>query len=677
MSTETVEWIVPLFFLGVLVLVSRMGRQISSVSRESYRLITGGLSVLAFMSLMGLYRGQGMLGDTPFLSEAIFFDLITWIFGITGSVFVLSGVANWLPLARDRKLLHANAVRKLELLRRTEQLLGVESRLDPILANTVEYMVSHFSMDFGAVYKYSRTRGKMCLGGGTTNLPLAARRIDLQESGRDRLTRLENGVDIDLVSLFDSICSGVKTPLAVLPLWVSQRPVGFFVLWGAEDTSLTRKDDLILRLAIDAVGRKIETDKLALRYDSEVKARTWKNQLEVISGGSRTARESFSPLVQCLGQRIPVDFASLTMIDEAGESMMRLSWGPGGRVLAETGLAVPTQGMLTAEVYRSGQTVVENDLDSGSQATPGEIVTDGNAGSLLAAPIVIGGSCRAVITLASRDKDAYADWELKDLELAMPALERLVADEQSRRAIRLRENRTARLSRFVDDMTGFGNLNELFAAAASLVADVTGADIVRISTPNSGGAFLKSRALVRSRPFEITVPANGELIVSLMPLHEQVLRNDQSMLHGGSETAGGPVDFECQQAFAPGVKSVMIVPVSQGGQGAAVISAASMNHNCALHRDAGSMAFVESLARCLMPAIRKSSTGVRELSAEPEPRDITAADREIVARLSDSLERGWATSDQRENELLDQYERIIERPPSRFENLFERELVES
>jgi len=172
-STELVEWIIPLFFLGALVLVSRFDQQISSVSRESFRLITGGLSVLALLSLMGLYRGLGLLGNVPFLSETVFFDLISWILGITGSVFILSGVAHWMPLARDQKQLYANTAHKLELLKRTEQLLGIESRLDPILANTIDYMVSHLSMDFGAVYKYSVSQERENVSGWWHREPAA------------------------------------------------------------------------------------------------------------------------------------------------------------------------------------------------------------------------------------------------------------------------------------------------------------------------------------------------------------------------------------------------------------------------------------------------------------------------------------------------------------------------
>ncbi len=662
MSTVLVEWIVPLFFLGALVLISRFDRQISSVSRESYRLIAGGITILALVSLANLFRYLGMFGNLPFLSEAVFFDLIVWIFGITGSIFIINGVSHWLPLAREQRKINENAVRKLDLLRRIEQLLGVETRIDSILAASAEYMVSHFDMAFGAVYKYSTRRKQLHFAAGTAKSPSEVERFELPQANLDRLETFESGRPIDLKGLFADFPGEIESPTTVLPLVVDHQPVGFFVLWGGDDSVLTSEDDLTLRLAIDAIVRKIDADKLTLNYQSEVKKRSWKNQLEIIVSGGPTAREAFSALVQCLNQRIPMEFSALALLNRSGERMKRLSWGPGGRVLAETGLAVPARGSLTAEAYLSGKTVVESDLRLENQATSGEIVTDGNVRSLLAAPIVIGGRTQAVITLASSEREAYSDWELRDLEFVMPVLERLVSDEVSRREMKQREERTARLSRFVQDMSGLESLNEILAEAANLVSEEVSADIVRISTPNTEGAFLKSRTLVRSRPFGTMVPANGELIVSLMPLHEQVLRDNQAMLGGSDESNTNIVEFERQQAFATGVRSSMIVPAALGGRVVALISVASMCDNRMLHRDSGALAFVESLADCLVTAVERFQTEAVEAPARPIERDVTAADSEVLARISDSLERRWSRSTGSEDEMIDKYLSVIKRP---------------
>lgn len=669
MSAELTFWLFPLFFLGSLVLISRLEQQISTVSRESYRLIAGGVSVLAVVALANLYRSQGLFGRAPFLSEAVFFDLITWIFGITGSIFVVSGVSHWLPIARKQHQADESTIRKLDLLKKIEQLLGVETRLDMVLATSVDYMVSHFEMRFGAVYKYSNRRHQIRFVGATAKAPTILERLELPEGASDKIEKIGAGRAADLAPLFSEFPGGVNSPAVILPIITGHRPVGFFLLWGTEDAVLSLEDELTLKLAIDAIVRNIETDKLSLNLESELKQRAWKEQLELIVNGAASAREAFSPLVQLLGQRIPTEFAALALVGGAGEQMQRLSWGPGGRVLVESGLPLPAKGTVTADAFYIGEIVAESELGRDVQPTAGEILVDGNVQSLLAVPIVVGDSVRGVLTLASSQRESYSEWEMKDIEKALPILQQLVGSEILRRQISQRDLGINNLSRFVEKISQADRLNEVFAEAAGLISDEVGADIVRISTPNTRGAFLKSRTLVLSRPFGTLVPANGELIVSLMPLHEQVLRNGQAMLSGSDRGATNLVEFERQQAFAVGVRSSMIVPVPVGGETAAVISVASMNDRRRLHRDSGALTFVESVARCLVPAVERFE---QALPAHPEARDITPADCGIVAGLSDLLERRWTKTIISNDEMYDRYLSVKDRPFRAREDVMER-----
>lgn len=673
MSTELMLWTAPLFFLAALVVISRLEKQISAVSRESYRLIAGGISVFALVALAALFRGLGMFDRLPFLSDEVFFDLVTWIFGITGSIFVLSGLSNWLPLARREKENGQRSIRRLDLIRKVEQLLGVESRLDAVLSATAEYMVSHFGLKFGAVYKYSDRNHRLRFVAATSKAPSAASRLELASSAPERLEKLRNGRSTDLTGLFDDTTGKLKTPGAVLPMSVDKRPVGFFVLWVGETAVLEDDDLLTLKLAIDAIERKIQTDRLRLKCESEISLRTWKSRLELIVSGARSARDAFSAAVQCAGQRLPVDYAALAMVDESGERMRRISWGPGGGVLSETGLPVPSEGQLTADAYRSGETAVKCNLQAESDISRGEIVTDGSVRSILAAPILIRGSVRGVVTFASAQNQAYTDWELKDMETAMPAWERLVVDELSRTELRRRDRRMINLSRMTWDISRLHHLNEVLAEAASVISQEINADIVRISTPNSRGAFLKSRTLVLNRSIDTKVPANGELIVSLMPLHEQVLRDGQAMLSGGG-VSSNLVAFEREQAFARGVKSSMIVPVHANGQVAGVISVASMSEARKLHRDTGALTFVESVARCLGPSMPPMVPVSEQPTKDAGSREVRSTDRDIVAGVSDSIARDWSQSTDLADEMMDKYLALIDRSAADRERVLVREV---
>jgi transcriptional regulator with GAF, ATPase, and Fis domain len=216
----------------------------------------------------------------------------------------------------------------------------------------------------------------------------------------------------------------------------------------------------------------------------------------------------------------------------------------------------------------------------------------------------------------------------------------------------------------VRDSSRCDSLNEVLAEAATVLSSEIGADIVRISTPDSHHAFLKSRAMVMNHAYDTMVPANGELIVSLMPLHEQVLRDGQSMLSGSGDQNSSLVAFERQQAFAGDVKSSIMVPVTINEKVVAVISAASMSDTRRLHRDNGALVFAESVARCLASSVASGQPEKREAVPDLPERNITIRDRKIIAEISDSLERSWFRSEPSGNRITEKYRALIDQTPA-------------
>ena len=141
MPFESADWPMSVFLLIALVLVRGFQKQIKTVSTRSYDNIAGGLVVLVIAAVARIYHATGLLESVPFLSETVFFDLAYWIGVITGATLVISGVADWLPLARDYRRYHRSRIEHLDLLRKVEQLVGVENRVETVLSTTLQYMV--------------------------------------------------------------------------------------------------------------------------------------------------------------------------------------------------------------------------------------------------------------------------------------------------------------------------------------------------------------------------------------------------------------------------------------------------------------------------------------------------------------------------------------------------------
>ena len=143
MSWDTVKWIVPLIPLLALVAVLKLKRQVSAEGSSSYYQIISGLIILSVVSVAQTYYAQGLLASVPFLSEPVFNDLISWIATITGATFLVSGVTRWLPLSRAYRKYNRERVLKLEFVKKVEQLVGVETRLDEVLDKTLEHMLEY------------------------------------------------------------------------------------------------------------------------------------------------------------------------------------------------------------------------------------------------------------------------------------------------------------------------------------------------------------------------------------------------------------------------------------------------------------------------------------------------------------------------------------------------------
>ena len=101
MGVEVFDLWVTVMGLAALVLVARFRKLLRAEHRQSYDYIGAGLVILTLISLARMYYNLGVFGSLSFVSDPLFFRLITWIGIITGMTLTVSGVADWLPLSRE------------------------------------------------------------------------------------------------------------------------------------------------------------------------------------------------------------------------------------------------------------------------------------------------------------------------------------------------------------------------------------------------------------------------------------------------------------------------------------------------------------------------------------------------------------------------------------------------
>ncbi len=152
MGFPAVELIITLFFLFVTVLLSRSREQLRCVDPESYNYISGGVLTLTLVSLAQVYGKMGVFDTTPFLSDPLSFKVLSWIGVISGVIFVISGVSTWLPLSQQRRRATERRVERLDLIKRVEQLVGVETRVGATMSGALQYMVEIDEFSAGAAF---------------------------------------------------------------------------------------------------------------------------------------------------------------------------------------------------------------------------------------------------------------------------------------------------------------------------------------------------------------------------------------------------------------------------------------------------------------------------------------------------------------------------------------------
>ncbi len=632
MSAELTHGAICLFFLAALILMAELKNQIRAESHEGYNNIAGGLSILALVSLANWLNTINLFEAVPFLSEPVFYSLANWIGVIIGTALLAVGVSNWLPLARRHRVYNKARVQHLEVLRRVEQLVGVESRLDTVLSTTLGYMIENFGFSAGAVYKYSENQNNLTLATSAGTDTVEADHLAALSILQDKYNDYQLGVRSDPAGVFDGYPDSLDRPQEVFPIEVRGKTVGFFMLWNDSAGKCSSDDEVTLRLAIDIIARKIDMDRLTLQVKASQDSERWISQMQSRIDAAGSVGERVGALARGLNRELSVDYGALAII-EGQNQVRRYSFGPGGQVLVDAGLRIPEQGMLTGPAFAFNRTVTVQDLPNNRQPSLGEIVTDNDVRSLIALSVAENGDQTAVMIVASRVEHAYGVSELRRLEALRPLLNRLLDMEKASEKLKRLEGRINRLSQTAKRLGGLRTKDEVFQEAARLISEETGADIVRISTADDNGAFLESRALVSTKPLTGMVPGYGQSIVSLMSVHKRVLTDcvTARVGRGGSDVTLS--EIETKQSFAEGITNALIVPITVDNKAVGIVAIGASEDNAASVEDEAVESFVEAITGLLASSLGMSDN--RQGTGDAEAND--ERDSELRNRLKSPL----------------------------------------
>jgi len=574
MNWQMPDMIFSVFFLLALILVARFKKQISSVDRSSYRYLSGGIVILTFMSLARVYSNLGFFKTIPFLSEPLFYQLVSWIGVITGITFVISGVSNWLPLAQNFKKNNIEKVRQLDFIKKIEQLVNFESRVDKIFESALDYMVEHFEMKRGLAFKLSPSRGQLFPVASKGETAVRIERLDTIQFNREGWRHFIDGVKLESTGVLTGLVETAGQPDVIMPVVVNNKPVGFFVLWCGATSICGREERLNMKIAADIIARKIQGEQMTRREEFNRSREKLTAELRASVSMDKTLKENLKVIYRILKPCLPTDYLALVVVNRDTSKMNRFSIGENETVLEERNIQLPGDNTVSGGVLENARTRIIDDLSRVARDDNEILLKNNRMKSLLAAPLMSDRRVEGVFTVCAAEAACYRRRHSELVNYILPVLNELVNDEKNREQITVRERRIALMNRFVNEIGLQTSIQSIFDRAAALIYDELKTTLVRISTVENRGETLNPRAFRVQPSVTDFKPERKQMILSLMPYHKLVIKSGRQVMLNQLATGEKMSSAEARMVLSGDLKTALLVPVKLREQVFAVITLA-------------------------------------------------------------------------------------------------------
>ena len=607
MGVEVFDLWVTVMGLAALVLVARFRKLLRAEHRQSYDYIGAGLVILTLISLARMYYNLGVFGSLSFVSDPLFFRLITWIGIITGMTLTVSGVADWLPLSREYRRCGEGRIKRLELIKHIEQLVAVESRLPVVLRKGLQYMIGGYGLSRGGVYVYSRRAGRIVRLSTFPDTDPAPADMDGLLAGQTIFCEASDcrlNPELILRQWPDSD----RKPAILLPIDADDRPVGFFLLWG-DGAQLTTDDRINLKIASEIMGRKIQLDQQQRRINHLCKRQELRRSWQQAVDRRKEVKDNMVRLMRTLREAVDFDFAALTIAHNP-QNVQRFSVGENETLLKEMGLDFRT---FQNQVQRlpDRRRVALADGEKQAEDVYGRILINNGMRCQLSFPLTVAGSIDGMLEIASKQPNKFSSTDKAILADAADFLQELVAEEKLRQDLQERERMHAGLNGFLADVALGLDTEEILDRAAAMLSDELKTTMVRISTFDPQGTFLNSRSLVLQQPLEKTTPVDGHMVLSLMPYHCLVRDTARLMMINQENSDSKVGEAEAAQCFCEELKSALLVPVKAGETVLGVISLADIRSWERYHYQQAHVLLVSAVASVLARVLALPTPAVR------------------------------------------------------------------
>ncbi len=621
MQIPLAELAITLFFLSGLVVLSRSKKQMVAESHSSFWNMYAGLLIMNVVALLRLSAETGLAGSIPFLADAPFMQLTQTIGFITGLVLLVSGASDWLPLNKMLRKYSSQKIGRLELLKEVQQLTSVEGKLSTVVSNTLKQMVEHLPVNKGICWQFSSGRSGVSTVTASGLDTLLTHRLASQVKSLNRSQFVESSFDWNSWLERET---GLSEPAIVLPVRIDQGVIVLYALY-CEDRSLFQKEDMqILRIVGDLIAgyASHERDRRHLSYMHRVSSL----QNSIVSGLNHLTetKERFTFASNKLKALCKADLFTMISIPTTGKAQSYTLEPTGFCTTKEIEVHIIDK-LTGGEADIAPRLITAKEISNKLMMSSIFGRTDVHSGMLMSLHdekglhgLFLSGKFNGVKTTYS---------EMNIIGQMRSIFTNMVRDEQQESDARVKLQRLIRLVDFQTFSRSFPDSQSLYQHAVGLLAEELGCEMVRISTFEEHGAFLKSQALRTKNSSGRVVPEDGYQVLSIMPNHRLVRKTGRHLLFNQEISTQKMTEGEASQVFVSELKSVLLVPFGIGTKSEGVISIADCRSWNEFHLGEEELILVTGIAGVLSNTM--TSSPIKE--ATPTRQTLTLRrDKEVV-----------------------------------------------
>jgi len=594
-----VDLAVSLFFLTALIFTAKSKSHISEGNSEAYKYISFGLSILSLSSVSHLCFYRGFFDSIPFLSEELFYSLTFWILNITGIILLANGITYWLPLNQSLRKYNKQHFRHISLLRDLEQLISIENRADNILNKSLEHIVEHFDATRGIVYKYSN---------------LDKRLYYLSSTGiaDDQLAKITLKNDILRERKFDKMSfwnesifnfSGeITIPQIILPVLIDNKVAAVFLLWF--EGSFTFEDDqLILKNAAEIIARAIKSRKDDLALKHYYACETQLEHIQNIISDSTDVRDNLIKVVKYLKSIMEIDYLSM-YIEYSQKDIHRFTIGSNGTILCEKGLDQSFLQAAKVMVSHRKRIEIARENNTNTSAFLKSLLKKSNMGTLISLAME---NNKGLLLIGSEIERSVSNRELYLLQKLCSIFGHYISTEINKFDKEMLTGRSTIANKFLGEILTKGSEQQAYEKAVRVIMKELRTSLVRISTFEEEGTFLKSRAMSVVHPHNDLIPEDGYMVMSLMPTIQKIRESGKTELINQDNPDCRISLAEAGQIYSTALNTALLVPIKVGNEVMGIISLADRRKGTRFQYTDADIMFISLIAKILSVSLNMNS----------------------------------------------------------------------